>query len=70
MKTEIVEFEDAISGKIYRSVMITHEDGSFESFPVDDNNPRYQQYLIELDTDLPEPTPAVPQAPAESTITK
>ena len=30
-------------------VVISRKDGSFESFPVDENNLRYQQFLQELD---------------------
>lgn len=32
-------------------VIITREDGSFESFPADENNPRYQQFLEQLETE-------------------
>ena len=28
-------------------VLVDRGDGSFESFPVDENNPRYQQWLAE-----------------------
>jgi hypothetical protein len=31
-------------------VVITYDDGSFESFPVDENNSRYQQFLSEQET--------------------
>lgn len=30
-------------------VIISREDGSFESFPVDENNPRYQQFKAEIE---------------------
>lgn len=30
-------------------IIITREDGSMESFPVDENNPRYIQFLAELE---------------------
>ena len=29
-------------------IIITREDGSFESFPVDETNPRYIQFLEEI----------------------
>ena len=32
-----------------RHIIITREDGSFESFPAHENNPRYIQFLAELE---------------------
>lgn len=49
MNYEIVTFE-SINGP-QDHVIITREDGSFESFPVDENNPRYQEFLSELEAD-------------------
>lgn len=34
-------------GQEFEHVIITREDGSFESFPVDESNPRYIQFLEE-----------------------
>lgn len=45
MNYEIITIE-SISGT-QDHVIITREDGSFESFPVDETNPRYQQFLEE-----------------------
>jgi len=39
MNYQIIEVEDK------QHVIIDRGDGSFESFPVDENNPRYQQWL-------------------------
>lgn len=47
MKYEILEF-DLIRGK-KSFVFIEREDGSYESFPVDETNPRYQQFLKETE---------------------
>ena len=33
--------------EIFEHVVIEHEDSSFESFPVDETNPRYIQFLEE-----------------------
>lgn len=43
---EILNVEDP-SGISIRHVVITREDGSSESFPVDENNERYQQWVAE-----------------------
>lgn len=32
---------------VQQHVIIDRGDGSFESFPVDENNPRYQQWLLQ-----------------------
>lgn len=34
-------------------IMLTRDDGSFESFPVDENNSRYQQFLAETAEEKP-----------------
>lgn len=67
MKYEIISIESM--GEIFKHVIIAREDGSFESFPVDEANARYQQYLIDTDDSLPKP-PAKSTAPADSTTTK
>lgn len=51
MNYQIVETE--YMGIIQQHVIIDRGDGTFESFPVDENNPRYQQWLAEGNT--PEP---------------
>ena len=43
MNYEIVEVESL--GGLQSHVIIDRGDGSFESFPVDENNPRYQQWI-------------------------
>lgn len=48
MNYKIIEIE--IMDSIQKHVIITREDGSFESFPVDEANPRYQQFLAEQET--------------------
>lgn len=45
MNYQIVELESF--GVIQRHVIVDRGDGSFESFPVDDENPRYQQWLAQ-----------------------
>lgn len=49
MNYEIVTI-DSVGGP-QDHVIITREDGSFESFPVDETNPRYQQFLEQLDSE-------------------
>lgn len=44
---EILSYE--IYGRNSEVVIITREDGSTESFPVDESNHRYQQFLVEID---------------------
>lgn len=48
MKSEIIKFEDPIHKTICESVMITYDNGDMESFPVDESNPRYIQFLEEI----------------------
>ncbi len=48
-------------GQVQLHVIIDRGDGSFESFPMDDGNPRYQQWLAEGNT----PEPWQPEEPAE-----
>lgn len=43
MNTKIITFE--IFGITEKSVVITRDDGSMESFPVDEENPRYQAWV-------------------------
>lgn len=50
MNYTIVESTDPLNADIkYENVLIDNGDGSFESFPVDENNPRYIQWLAEQD---------------------
>jgi hypothetical protein len=51
MKYETITFE--ITGETSKHIQIAREDGSFESFPVDENNPRYQQFLAETAEEKP-----------------
>ena len=51
MKYKTITTEDM--GKNYEHIQIEREDGSFESFPVDENNPRYQQFLAETEKEKP-----------------
>lgn len=45
MDYEIITTESM--GQIFEHIIIAREDGSFESFPVDETNPRYLQFLEE-----------------------
>jgi hypothetical protein len=45
MNYEIIETN--FYGESKQHVSINRGDGSFESFPADDDNPRYQQWLAE-----------------------
>jgi hypothetical protein len=45
MDYEIIETE--FMGETEKHVVIERDDGSKESFPVNDDNPRYQQWLAE-----------------------
>lgn len=47
MNYEIITIESM--GDTQEHVIIAREDGSFESFPVDKSNPRYIQFLAELE---------------------
>ena len=49
MNYEIVTI-DSLGGS-QDHVIITREDCSFESFPVDETNPRYQQFLLDLEAE-------------------
>jgi len=46
MNYEIVTIESM--GQEFEHVIVSREDGSFESFPVDENNPRYLHFLEEI----------------------
>lgn len=48
MNYTIIEVESL--GGTQSHVIIDRGDGSFESFPVDENNPRYQQWLADGNT--------------------
>lgn len=50
MNYEIITVSEPMSELSIDHVIITRDDGSFESFPVDENNPRYQQFLAEQET--------------------
>lgn len=50
MNYEIITIE-TLEG-IQEHILIAREDGSFESFRVDEDNPRYQSFLIELEENL------------------
>jgi hypothetical protein len=48
MSYEIIETE--FMGQTQRHVVIDRGEGSFESFPMDEDNPRYQQWISEGNT--------------------
>lgn len=48
MNYEIIQVNDGETTSAY--VVITRDDGSKESFPADEDNPRYQQWLAEGNT--------------------
>ena len=50
MTYEIITYDDAITGDVTRHIVIDRGDGSFESFPLDEDNPRYQQWVAEGNT--------------------
>ena len=37
---------------VFRHILIDNGDGSFKSFPVDENNPEYIAFLAALEEDL------------------
>lgn len=41
-----------VSDSIQQHVIVDRGDGSFESFPVDPTNPRYQQFLEQIGGEL------------------
>lgn len=45
MKYEYQTFTSPLTGDEFEFVILEREDGSFESFPVDENNPRYLEFL-------------------------
>jgi len=47
MNYEILKSDNPYTKETYEYVLITREDGSFESFPVDENNSRYLAWLEE-----------------------
>jgi hypothetical protein len=51
MDYKIISVE--LYGIVQRHVIIDRGEGSFESFPVDETNPRYQQWVADGNT--PEP---------------
>ena len=48
MNYEIVTFPGILNQPDTEHVVITREDGSLESFPVDETNARYVQFLEEI----------------------
>lgn len=52
MNYEIIEIE--FMGQTQEHVIIDRGDGSFESFPVDPENPRYQAFLEQVEGNTPE----------------
>lgn len=59
MNYEIISVESM--GESRDHVIVAREDGSFESFPVDEENPRYKQFLV----DIGEAEPELPETPSE-----
>ena len=47
MEYEIITHTNTVDDVTTSHVIISREDGSFESFPVDEANPRYIQFLEE-----------------------
>jgi len=52
MNYKIIEIE--FMGEVQQHVVIDRGNGSFESFPVDEENPRYQQFLEQIEGNEPE----------------
>lgn len=44
-----------IDGATQKHIIIDNGDGSFKSFPADENNPEYVAFLESLETDLTAP---------------
>lgn len=49
MNYEIITIQD-IDSEV-QHVVITNDDGSIRTFPADESNPHYQQFLTELDAE-------------------
>lgn len=49
MNYEIITIPAGLNSLESNHVVVTREDGSFESFPADETNPRYIQFLAELE---------------------
>ena len=47
MNYEIIVTPGTLNALSSEHVFVKYEDGSFESFPVDESNPRYIQFLEE-----------------------
>ena len=45
------EVEVEWAGKTYKHIIIDNGDGSFKSFPADENNPEYVAFLAQLETE-------------------
>ena len=50
MKYETITVHNFMDDTDTEHIVIEREDGSFESFPADTENPRYQAFLTELET--------------------
>ena len=46
---EIITVTNYVDDSVIEYIQIDNEDGSFESFLVDESNPRYQQFLLDLE---------------------
>lgn len=55
MDYEIISFDLPQNKSSEEIVFLTREDGSFESFPVDVENPRYVQFQEQLAAEQPTP---------------
>jgi hypothetical protein len=49
MNYEEIEIESM--GVTYKHIQIDNEDGSFKSFPADENNPEYVAFLEQLENE-------------------
>ena len=49
---EYKEIETEFMGITQKHIIIDNGDGSFKSFPVDENNPEYIAFLAALEEDL------------------
>lgn len=47
MNYEIITTEGTLSAPSGQHIIIRYDDGSFETFPVDESNPRYLRFLEE-----------------------
>jgi hypothetical protein len=57
MKYKEIEIANQLNDSVQKHIIIDNEDGSFKSFPADENNPEYIAFLAQLEqSETPEDT--------------